>query len=166
MSEQDVTQIRVDGSTVGIMGLKAVMEHMAPDYADRPDSETSAEMLKRLAEKNYIPDKVKDNYAKAFLREFRKFLGQPFEEDLAGGIQIKVLGPGCAQCDGLERELMAVMAEKGIVADLEHVRDITEIGEYGVMGSPALIINGKVKSIGSIPSRARLIQWLEEANRK
>ena len=57
---------------------------------------------------------------------------------------------------------MQVMNETGIIADMEHVRDIKEIGRYGVMGTPALIINGKVKSVGKVPPRASLIQWLEE----
>ena len=86
------------------------------------------------------------------------------EEEEGEGILIKLLGPGCVQCDRLEQELMQVMSETGIIADMEHVRDIKEIGKYGVMGTPALIINGKVKSVGKVPPRASLIQWLQEAN--
>jgi small redox-active disulfide protein 2 len=116
-----------------------------------------------LSKRNYIPDTVRGDYGRAFLREFWKFLGKPFEEEIPGGIQIKVLGPGCAQCDGLERELMQVMAETGIAADIQHIRDIKEIGEYGVMGTPALLINGKVKSVGKVPPRSKIVQWLKEA---
>jgi protein-disulfide isomerase len=58
---------------------------------------------------------------------------------------------------------MQVMAESGIMADIEHVRNIKEIGRYGVMGTPALIINNVVKSVGSVPPRNRLEQWLKEA---
>ncbi|MBN1104161.1 MAG: thioredoxin family protein [Deltaproteobacteria bacterium] len=79
-------------------------------------------------------------------------------------MEIKVLGPGCAQCDRLEQELMSVMSESGIAADVEHVRDIKEIGKYGVMGTPALIINGKVKSVGKVPPRSKLKEWLSESN--
>jgi small redox-active disulfide protein 2 len=107
-----------------------------------------------------------EDYAKAFLREFKKFLGKPFEDETPEGIQIKVLGPGCAQCDRLEQELMQVMAETGIVADMEHIRDIKEIGRYGVMGTPALLINGKVKSVGKVPPKVNLIEWLKEADEK
>ena len=77
-------------------------------------------------------------------------------------VQIKVLGLGCPQCDGLEQELMQVMAEINLMADIEHVRDIKEIGKYGVMGMPALIINGKVKSVGRVPQKNKLIEWLSE----
>ncbi|MBW1700627.1 MAG: thioredoxin family protein [Deltaproteobacteria bacterium] len=78
-------------------------------------------------------------------------------------MEIKVLGPGCAQCDGLEQTLMQVMAEINLAADIEHVRDIKEIGKYGVMGSPALLINGKVKSVGRVPPKNKLKEWLTEA---
>jgi protein-disulfide isomerase len=67
------------------------------------------------------------------------------------------------QCDRLEQELMLVMAESGIIADMEHVRDIKEIGRYGVMGTPALLINGQVKSVGKVPAKSKIIEWLKEA---
>jgi small redox-active disulfide protein 2 len=114
-------------------------------------------------ETNYIPDRAREEYGKAFLREFKKFLGKPFQDDTLEGLEIKVLGPGCVQCDRLEQELIQVMAETGITADLEHVRDPKEIGEYGVMGTPALIINGQVKSVGRVPPRNKLKEWLQHA---
>jgi small redox-active disulfide protein 2 len=96
------------------------------------------------------------------LREFNKFLGRPYEEDVSEELEIKVLGPGCDQCDRLEKELMEALAEMDLSADLEHVRDLKEIGRYGVMGTPAVIINGKVKCVGSVPHREKIIQWLKE----
>ena len=164
MAQEDVKQIKVDGYGVGIMGLNAAFEEMAATHAEKPDEEVADALLERLAKRNYIPDKVRAIYRNAFLREFRKYLGKPVEEEIAIGIDIKVLGPGCPQCDGLEQALMAVVSEKKITADIEHIQDTKEIGRWGVMGTPALIINGRVKSVGKIPPRARLIQWLEEAN--
>ena len=124
MSQDDIIQIRVGDSPVGIIGLKNVMEDMAPEYADGPDQEVLEELLNRLGKRNYIPEKARENYGKAFLREFKKFLGKAFEEETPEGLVIKVLGPGCVQCDRLEQELMQVMAETGIMADIEHVREI------------------------------------------
>ncbi len=141
------------------MGLKA---DMAEEYAERPDDEVGSELLKRLSRKNYIPDRVKPHYSKAFLREFKKSLGKPYEEEVPQGTEIKVLGPGCTQCDRLEQELIKVMAEMGLAADIEHVTAIKEIGKYGVMGTPALIINGEVKSVGRVPPKAKIKEWLSE----
>jgi len=163
MSNDDITQIRVAGSSVGIIGLKSVIKDMAQAYGDGPDSETREELLSRLSKRNYVPSKVREDYGKAFLKEFKKFLGKPVEEETPDGIRIKVLGPGCVQCDRLEQDLMQVMSETGIVADIEHVRDIKEIGRYGVLGTPALIINGKVKSVGKVPLKSKMMEWLREA---
>jgi len=144
------------------VGLEAAMADMAEEYAERPDDEVGSELLKRLSRKNHIPDRMKPYYAKAFLREFKKSLGKPYEEEAPQGTEIKVLGPGCTQCDRLEQELIKVMAEMGLAADIEHVTDIKEIGKYGVMGTPALIINGEVKFEGRIPPKAKIKEWLSE----
>jgi hypothetical protein len=58
---------------------------------------------------------------------------------------------------------MAVMAETGIVADLEHITDMKRIAAYGVMGSPALLIKGKVVSVGTVPPKSQLKTWLVAA---
>ncbi len=163
MSQDDVTQIRVGDTTVGIVGLKAALEEVAGKCGEESDQNVAEELLNRLDRANYIPDKAREEYGKAFLREFHKSLGKPYEDTSPGGIQIKVLGPGCVQCDRLEQELIQVMAETGITADLEHVRDPKEIGKYGVMGTPSLIINGQVKSVGRVPPRNKLKEWLHHA---
>ena len=58
---------------------------------------------------------------------------------------------------------MSTMAELNIAADLEHVRDPLEIGNFGAMDMPALIINGEVKASGSVPPKSKLKEWLLEA---
>ena len=163
MSQDEVTQIRVGDASVGIIGLMTVLEEMAEEYGERSEREAVYELMNRLGKRNYIPEKAREDYEKAFLREFKKFLGKPFVDDAPGGLEIKVLGPGCVQCDRLEKVLMQVLSETGIMADLEHIRDIKAIGKYGVMGTPALIINGQVKSVGRIPTKRQIAGWLIDA---
>ncbi len=165
MSGNDVSQIRVGKHSSGIIGLKQVLEKVSNECKGMPDDEIKAELLKRLSKKNYISNNAKEFYGQAFLREYKKFVGEPFEDPDGGGLEIKVLGPGCPQCEKLEQDLMAVMAELNIAAGLEHVRDIAEIGIYGVMGTPGLIINGVVKAVGSVPPKNRLKEWLIEATK-
>ena len=162
MSKDDVMQIKVGRHTTGIIGLKNVVEEVAKEFADKQDEEIQAELLKRLSKKNYISDRTRESYGKAFLREFNKFLGKPYDEDGSEGLEIKVLGPGCAQCDRLEMELMEIMTEMNLPADLEHITDIKEIGKYGVMGMPALIVNGKVMCTGKVPTKRKLKEWLSK----
>jgi small redox-active disulfide protein 2 len=165
MPEPEVTQIMVGAHRVGIIGLKAVLGAVAIELAGRPDPELKAELMARLGKSNYIAPNARAEYEAAFFREFRKFIGEPLPEDSSGSIQIRVLGPGCPSCDKLEQDLMAVMSELDLPADLEHVRDVKEIACYGVMGNPALVINGKVVAAGRVPSKAQLKEWLRTATK-
>jgi small redox-active disulfide protein 2 len=166
MTDADVSQIKVGKFTAGIIGLKSVLQDMAGEWAEKPDAQVAAELVERLSVKNYIPESAKVSYGIAFLREFKKFTGKPYSEEAPEQLEIKILGPGCANCDRLEREVMEAVSELDLPAGIDHVRDIREIGKYGVMGSPALIINGKVKAVGRVPMRSEIRKWLMEAKNK
>ena len=67
------------------------------------------------------------------------------------GIDIKVLGTGCAKCKSLEKAIQEVVHELEINAFIEKVEDIQKIMEYGIMRTPGLVINGKVVLSGKVP---------------
>ena len=67
-------------------------------------------------------------------------------------MNIKVLGTGCAKCKTLEKITRDAVAETGITAEIEKVEDIVKIMGYGVMNTPALVINQKVVLSGRIPT--------------
>ena len=163
MSSDEVTQIKIGGSHIGIIGLRSILSEVAEMCAAQTDEEIRTELLKRLNKLNYIPESSKEKYGQAFFREFKKLSGQPVEDSDPDEVEIKVLGPGCTSCKKLEQDLIAVMAEMGMAADLEHVTDIAEIGSYGVMGTPAPVINREVKAVGSVPPKPKLKQWLQDA---
>lgn len=163
MGENDITQIRIKNSLVGIVGLEFVIEAMAGDYAACSDEEVGEEIIKRLMVKNYIPERARDLYALPLVREFRKYLGQPVAELPFEGMRVVILGPGCAQCDRMEIDVREVMADMQLAAELDHVTDVREIGRYGVMGLPALIINDKVVCVGQTPNRNKIREWLQAA---
>jgi small redox-active disulfide protein 2 len=73
---------------------------------------------------------------------------------------IKVLGKGCAKCDALEKLVREVLAESGVAATVEKVSDIREIAKSGVFSTPALVVDGVVKSVGSVPSRKEILAWI------
>jgi len=77
-------------------------------------------------------------------------------------MEIKVLGPGCPKCQKTEQNVKDAVAETGVNATVEKVTDIMEIAGYGVFGTPALIIDGDVKSVGKIPSKAEIKTWIEK----
>ncbi len=66
-------------------------------------------------------------------------------------MKIEILGTGCAKCNKLEDMVKIAVQETGIEAEIGHVRDIKKIMEYGVMTTPALVIDGEVKAAGKIP---------------
>lgn len=164
MTEQDVTQIKIGKSAIGIVGLAQLVDEMAKTHAGLPDDDIRSYMLERLSSRNYIPSNAREDYGNAFVREFRKSLGLQYAEDAAPtGIDIKVLGPGCKECEALAETVMEVLTEINVPAEIEHVRDAKEIARYGIMGSPALIINRKVVAIGSVPPRENIKKWLVAA---
>ncbi|MGE0019957.1 MAG: thioredoxin family protein [Draconibacterium sp.] len=71
-------------------------------------------------------------------------------------MEIKVLGTGCAKCKSLEKLTNEVIAESGIAATIEKVEDIYKIMQFGVMSTPALVIDKKVVLSGRLPSATEL----------
>ena len=75
-------------------------------------------------------------------------------------MNIKVLGPGCPKCQHTEKVFKEALAEKGISAVVEKVTDLREIAKYGVFGTPAVVIDGQVKSAGKVPKKEDVLSWL------
>jgi small redox-active disulfide protein 2 len=76
-------------------------------------------------------------------------------------MEIKVLGPGCKNCITLDRITHEVIAELGIEATIEKVEDYSLIAGYGVMSTPALVVDGKVLLSGRVPTARHLKEILE-----
>ena len=162
MPDEDITQISLGRFRVGITGLKAAIEE-AKSWRERPEEEIAQALFAAVKPRNYIPASAQEDYKRAFLREFKKALGEKVEEERSG-LSIKILGPGCPSCDRLEQTVMAVLGELGLPGGVEHVRDMKEITALGVFGTPALMINDEVKAVGNLPSRDVLKKWLQEAS--
>lgn len=77
-------------------------------------------------------------------------------------MEIKVLGPGCPKCHQTEQNVKDAVAETGADATVEKVTDVMEIAGYGVFGTPAVVIDGEVKSVGKIPTKENVKAWLNE----
>lgn len=73
---------------------------------------------------------------------------------------VKVLGSGCAKCASTAELVKQVAAAKGIAIDLEKVEDMARIVGFGVLSTPALVIDGKVVHAGGVPERAKIEDWL------
>lgn len=77
-------------------------------------------------------------------------------------MDIKVLGPGCAKCQQAEKVVKEAVAESGVSATVEKVTDIRKIAEYGVFGTPAVVVDGDVKCVGKVPSKQDVKKWVSK----
>ena len=162
--EQDYALVRIGQHDTGLMGVNAALAAAAERFSVESDEAAVAEfMMAHLKAQNYIPDAAKENYAKAFVREFKKYIGAAAADDKADADdlpEVLIVGAGCNQCDGLEQTVMGVLAELELPARLDHVRDLSQIARMGIMGAPALVINKEVKCAGRVPGREQIRRWL------
>ncbi len=75
-------------------------------------------------------------------------------------MDIKVLGPGCAKCKEVEKRVSETVSDLGMSANVEKVTDFQKIAEYGVLGTPAVVVDGQVKCMGKVPSKDEIKKWL------
>ncbi|MGB8952752.1 MAG: thioredoxin family protein [Candidatus Aminicenantales bacterium] len=77
-------------------------------------------------------------------------------------MEIRILGPGCPRCGEVEKRTINALTELNVVADVQKVMDIKKIMEYKIFSTPGLVINGKVKSSGRIPSQEEIKRWIQK----
>ncbi len=75
-------------------------------------------------------------------------------------MNIKVLGGGCCKCENLLEAVKEAVAEKGINAEIEYITDMAKIMEYGIMSTPALMIDNKVVSMGRVLKAKEVLKYL------
>ncbi len=156
----EVTQISLGQFKVGITGLKKAIEEVR-SLRDRPDQEIAQALYGRLKPQNYIPASAAADYQRAFLREFKKALGEPVTEEEHAPV-IKILGPGCPNCHRLEQLVLELLSEMGLPVQVEFIKEVNAIAAHGVFNPPALIINNEIKIMGKVPGREALKQWFSE----
>jgi len=77
-------------------------------------------------------------------------------------MEIKVLGPGCPRCQETEKNVKEAVTESGLDAQIDKVTDVMEIARYGVFMTPAVVIDGEVKSVGKIPKKEEIKGWISK----
>ena len=85
------------------------------------------------------------------------------EKAKAGGASIKILGSGCAKCNALEASTAEALRQLGMDETIDHVTDFTQIAAYGVMTTPALVVDGKVVSLGKVLKPEEVAALLRKA---
>jgi small redox-active disulfide protein 2 len=75
---------------------------------------------------------------------------------------IKILGAGCSKCRKLEEKVRNLVNSNSINAMVEKVEDYQELMKYGIMMTPGLVINEKLKSFGNIPKDEQILNWIKD----
>jgi len=84
------------------------------------------------------------------------------DETKTCGASVKVLGSGCAKCNQLEAATREALNELGMDNTIDHVTDFSQIAAYGVMSTPALVVDGKVVSFGKVLKKEEIIKILQD----
>lgn len=165
MPINEIKQVMINGRLIGIAGVDGAIKEVAKLQKDLSDEEIAARLFEIISLNNYIPAKMREDYKKALLREFKIDRGLPTAAENIPGLRIGVLGMGCARCTQLESDVRDVLSEMAIAADLYNITDLKEISRYRLMGEPALVINGKVVSVGEVPAKSQIRQWIIESDK-
>ncbi len=88
------------------------------------------------------------------------------ETEGKGDAYVKVLGSGCAKCNQLEAATKEALSKLGMDTTIDHVKDFAQIAAYGVMSTPALVVDGKVVSYGKVLKTEEVISILEKVRKQ
>jgi len=149
--------LTVGAVSVGLIGLDVALTRIL----DQPQMELGVaveQVYADIARHNYIPAAAVDKYRAALAQEIERL--RSGRAASGGHLVVRILGTGCVSCNNLEKLVFEIVAERGIAADVFQVHDRDEIGRFGVLQTPALVINGQVKSVGRLPTRAEIEEWL------
>ncbi len=81
-------------------------------------------------------------------------------------MKIEILGTGCPKCKKLEENAKKAVEEMGADAEVVKVEDMDKILSYGVMMTPALVLDGNVKCSGKIATMEEIVKWINDADKK
>jgi len=150
-----IVQIRIQGTLVGLAGLEEAFQEVAELDLTSPEV-LQEEFLARLARHNYIPREAREAYKAALWREFRRFRGEEPTPETADRLEVVVLGAGCFGCQQLYRQVIELLANKLVPADVQYITDPVRLQDYPVKNLPALLVNGRVALAGRLPAPAEL----------
>lgn len=151
--------LKIGKASIGLIGLDVALNKALAE--EIKSSEASEYLFQAIKGQNYIPAGMVNEYKTALELEYRKLLGEETATD--DDLIIRIFGTGCITCNSLRDAVIDAMMEANVAADIDMIHDPDEIGRHGVLATPALMINGKIKIAGIHPTPVQLKEWLLEA---
>ncbi|MCL7486669.1 MAG: thioredoxin family protein [Desulfobulbaceae bacterium] len=158
MDQATTRTIRIGKSTIGLIGIDVALNQAAAKKLS--EDEAVDFLFTAVSHKNYIPSAARDKYREALRKAYHRHLQPDDANDEL--LVIRIFGKSCVSCDNLQKMVIDVLNTMDLAADIEKIHDPDEIGRHGITTTPALMINGKLKSSGPMPTRARIEEWLRE----
>jgi hypothetical protein len=148
--------IRIGKVSIGLIGLdQAINEALRQGLSE---AEAMDFLYRQVEKKNYIPAPMREQYRLALFSEYAKHLLG--ETSTGEALVVRIFGPGCVSCNGLQNLVIEIVSAMNIPADIEQIHDPDEIGRAGILQTPALMINGRLRSSGLLPTRAQVEAWI------
>lgn len=150
--------IRIGKASIGLIGLDIALNQAAAKKLT--EDEAAAFLYDAISSKNYIPAGAEENYREALRQSY--YLHLHPDEQRNEITVIRIYGKVCVSCDSLHDTVRDILDAEGLAADIEKIHDPDEIGRAGILITPALVINGEIKSSGTWPTRSQIEQWISE----
>ncbi len=151
--------IRIGSASIGLIGLDIALNRAAAK--EMKEDEAVDFLFREISRRNYVPTGAEAKYRAALRQTYRSHLG--LEPDQTGSLIIRIFGTGCVSCNNIQVQVIEVLDKMQMAADIEQIHDPDEIGRQGIIMTPALMINGVVKSGGKPPTVSQIEQWIREA---
>ena len=158
MDSATTRTIRIGKASVGLIGLDIALNQATARKLSIDDAEEF--LFDAVFRQNYIPEGAEKNYRQALRKAYQLHL-HPEEQENDIPV-IRIYGKKCVSCDELQNTVREVTNAVGLAADIEKIHEPDEIGRAGILITPALVINGEIKSSGMWPTRAQIEQWIKE----
>lgn len=155
--------IKIGKASIGLVGFDTAFNQIVNKKNITEDKAVTF-LFDEVSKQNYVPANAVDLYKQALRKEYRRRIGKETTQEQE--LVIRVLGPGCVSCNQLTTMLIEALQKLDLAADMESVSDLDEIWRYGVLTTPALVINNEVICSGRMPTQSQVDQWVKEAAEK
>lgn len=155
-----VIKVTIGGHSIGLFDLEEIFQEVKVSALS--DSELLKDLiLEKVKAKNYIPSKAMPVYREDLYEEYLVFTGELAKRRSSSSApEVRLLGVGCANCEKIDEMIKNILARESIGVDYQYVTDINEIARAGIMGTPALMVNGAVLLSGHLPEEKQLEEIL------
>lgn len=150
--------IRIGQATIGLIGLDLALYQAAAKKMAENDAVDF--LYAAVCRNNYVPAAAAAKYRQALRQAYRRYLGG--DEQTQDHLVVRIFGTGCISCNNLQKTVIEVLNRMRLAADIEQIHDPDEIGRHGIVLTPALMINGRIVSGGTLPAQAQIEQWIRE----